>query len=343
MNKNPTPRSIAFYTALAVTFFVGLFVYFSGLNIIAIGYILAFTFATTFIIFIYAIEVFIYRKIKLVYKNIHNLKLKKVGPRFPEFQSSDPITDVENEVRNWAEAKFTEIEQLREMEQYRKEFLGNVSHELKTPIFNIQGYINTLLDGAIDDPVVAVPFLKKAAKSTDRIATLVDELEAITQLESGFLTMEMEPFDIHDLIHDIFDSLASRAAKRNITLKFKDGCDVPFMVEADKDRIRQVVINLIVNSIKYGNDDGTTQVGIYDMDKNALIEVADDGIGIAEEHIPRLFERFYRVDKSRSREGGGTGLGLSIVKHIIEAHNQTIHARSTMNVGTTLSFTLKKP
>ena len=343
MNKNPTPRSISFYTALAVTFFVGLFVYFSGLNIIAIGSILAFTFATTFILFIYAIEVFIYRKIKLVYKNIHNLKLKKVGPRFPEFQSSDPITDVENEVRNWAEAKFTEIEQLREMEQYRKEFLGNVSHELKTPIFNIQGYINTLLDGAIDDPVVAVPFLKKAAKSTDRIATLVDELEAITQLESGFLTMEMEPFDIHDLIHDIFDSLASRAAKRNITLKFKDGCDVPFMVEADKDRIRQVVINLIVNSIKYGNDDGTTQVGIYDMDKNALIEVADDGIGIAEEHIPRLFERFYRVDKSRSREGGGTGLGLSIVKHIIEAHSQTIHARSTINVGTTLSFTLKKP
>jgi two-component system phosphate regulon sensor histidine kinase PhoR len=232
---------------------------------------------------------------------------------------------------------------LREMEQYRKEFLGNVSHELKTPIFNIQGYINTLLDGAIDDPVVAVPFLKKAAKSTDRIATLVDELEAITQLESGFLTMEMEPFDIHELIHDIFDSLASRAAKRNITLKFKDGCDVPFMVEADKDRIRQVVINLIVNSIKYGNDDGTTQVGIYDMDKNALIEVADNGIGIAEEHIPRLFERFYRVDKSRSREGGGTGLGLSIVKHIIEAHSQTIHARSTINVGTTLSFTLKKP
>ncbi len=343
MNKNPTPRSISFYTALAVTFFVGLFVYFSGLNIIAIGSILAFTFATTFILFIYAIEVFIYRKIKLVYKNIHNLKLKKVGPRFPEFQSSDPITDVENEVRNWAEAKFTEIEQLREMEQYRKEFLGNVSHELKTPIFNIQGYINTLLDGAIDDPVVAVPFLKKAAKSTDRIATLVDELEAITQLESGFLTMEMEPFDIHELIHDIFDSLASRAAKRNITLKFKDGCDVPFMVEADKDRIRQVVINLIVNSIKYGNDDGTTQVGIYDMDKNALIEVADNGIGIAEEHIPRLFERFYRVDKSRSREGGGTGLGLSIVKHIIEAHSQTIHARSTINVGTTLSFTLKKP
>ena len=343
MNKNPTPRSIAFYTALAVTFFVGLFVYISGLNIIAIGSILAFTFATTFILFIYAIEVFIYRKIKLVYKNIHNLKLKKVGPRFPEFQSSDPITDVENEVRNWAEAKFTEIEQLREMEQYRKEFLGNVSHELKTPIFNIQGYINTLLDGAIDDPVVAVPFLKKADKSTDRIATLVDELEAITQLESGFLTMEMEPFDIHELIHDIFDSLASRAAKRNITLKFKDGCDVPFMVEADKDRIRQVVINLIVNSIKYGNDDGTTQVGIYDMDKNALIDVADDGIGIAEEHIPRLFERFYRVDKSRSREGGGTGLGLSIVKHIIEAHNQTINARSTMNVGTTLSFTLKKP
>jgi two-component system phosphate regulon sensor histidine kinase PhoR len=254
----------------------------------------------------------------------------------------DPINEMEREVRDWAADKTSEIEQLQTMERYRKEFLGNVSHELKTPIFNIQGYVNTLIDGAWEDPEVLIHFLKKAAKSTDRIATLVDDLEAISQLESGFLTMEMEVFDINDLMHDIFDSLDFRAKEKNIKLSIKDGCDVPFIVEADKDRIRQVIINLIVNSIKYGKVDGHTFVGLYDMDENILIEITDDGIGIDEEHLPRLFERFYRVDKSRSRDGGGTGLGLSIVKHIIEAHDQTINVRSTKEVGTTFAFTLKK-
>jgi two-component system phosphate regulon sensor histidine kinase PhoR len=228
------------------------------------------------------------------------------------------------------------------MERYRKEFLGNVSHELKTPIFNIQGYINTLLDGAWEDQEVLIHFLKKAAKSTDRIASLVEDLESISQLESGFLTMEMEIFDINDLIHDIFDSLDFRAAEKNIRLDFKEGCDTPFIVEADKDRVRQVIINLLVNSIKYGKENGYTLIGLYDMDENILIEVTDNGIGIEEEHLPRLFERFYRVDKSRSRDEGGTGLGLSIVKHIIEAHDQTINVRSTKGVGTTFAFTLKK-
>ncbi len=342
MNKNPTPRSIAFYTALLIVFAVGASSYFFINNILFLAGILLVTFVSAYFLIFYAIEVFIYRKIKLVYKNIHNLKIKKSEPRFAELHSNDPITDVETEVRNWAEDKSTEIEQLREMETYRKEFLGNVSHELKTPIFNIQGYINTLLDGALEDPEILVHFLKKAAKSTDRIATLVDDLEAISQLESGFLTMELEIFDVNDLVRDIFDSLELRASEKNVTLDFKEGCDVPFIVEADKDRIRQVIINLIVNSIKYGKVDGHTLVGLYDMDENILIEVTDNGIGVPEEHLPRLFERFYRVDKSRSRDGGGTGLGLSIVKHIIEAHNQTINVRSTIGVGTTFGFTLKK-
>jgi len=254
----------------------------------------------------------------------------------------DPIKEMEREVRDWAEDKSSEIEQLRTMERYRKEFLGNVSHELKTPIFNIQGYINTLLDGAWEDQEVLIHFLKKAAKGTDRIASLVEDLEAISQLESGFLTMETEIFDVHDLIHDILDSMDMRAAEKNIQLEFKEGCDIPFIVEADKDRIRQVVINLLVNSIKYGKENGYTKVGLYDMDENILVEVSDNGIGIDEVHLPRLFERFYRVDKSRSRDEGGTGLGLSIVKHIIEAHDQTINVRSTKGVGTTFAFTLKK-
>lgn len=342
MNKNPTPRSIAFFTSLLLTAFVGISSYFIFQQFLEILILLVTVFLFSYFLFLYSIEVFIYRKIKLVYKNIHSLKVRKLDLKPTDINMLDPINEMEKEVRDWADDKISEIEQLRTMERYRKEFLGNVSHELKTPIFNIQGYINTLIDGAWEDQEVLIHFLKKAAKSTDRIASLVEDLEAISQLESGFLTMEIEVFDVHDLIHDIFDSMDMKAAEKNITLEFKEGCNVPFIVEADKDRIRQVVVNLFVNSIKYGKENGHTKVGLYDMDENILIEISDDGIGIDEEHLPRLFERFYRVDKSRSRDEGGTGLGLSIVKHIIEAHDQTINVRSSKGVGTTFAFTLKK-
>lgn len=342
MNKNPTPRSIALFTSVLLTFLVGLISYFIIAEILFLFILLLSVFLFSYFLFLYSIEVFIYRKIKLVYKNIHSLKVRKLDPKPADINMLDPINEMEREVRDWAEDKSSEIEQLRTMERYRKEFLGNVSHELKTPIFNIQGYINTLLDGAWEDEEVLIHFLKKAAKGTDRIASLVEDLEAISQLESGFLTMETEIFDIHDLLHDILDSMDMKAAEKNIKLEFKEGCDMPFIVEADKDRIRQVVINLLVNSIKYGKENGYTKVGLYDMDENILIEVSDNGIGIDEVHLPRLFERFYRVDKSRSRDEGGTGLGLSIVKHIIEAHDQTINVRSTKGVGTTFAFTLKK-
>ena len=340
--KNPTPRSISFYSSLSLSLIVGLVLYLISLDIYDSLIIVGVTFVFSYFIFLYAIEIFIYRKIKLVYKNIHSLKVRRLDPKPSDFDMSDPINEMEKEVRGWAEDESKEIEQLRTMERYRKEFLGNVSHELKTPIFNIQGYINTLLDGAIDDPEVTIRFLKKAAKSTDRIASLVEDLESIYQLESGFLTMELEEFDINELIHDVFESLSMRAAEKNARIDFKEGCDVPFIVEADKDRIRQVITNLLVNSIKYGKENGYTLIGLYDMDENVLIEVTDNGIGIEEEHLPRLFERFYRVDKSRSRDAGGTGLGLAIVKHIIEAHNQTINVRSTKGIGTTFGFTLKK-
>lgn len=342
MNKNPTPRSIAFFTSLLLTALVGISSYFIFQQFLEILILLVTVFLFSYFLFLYSIEVFIYRKIKLVYKNIHSLKVRKLDPKPADINMLDPINEMEKEVRDWAEDKISEIEQLRTMERYRKEFLGNVSHELKTPIFNIQGYINTLIDGAWEDQEVLIHFLKKAAKGTDRIASLVEDLEAISQLESGFLTMEIEIFDIHDLIHDIFDSMDIKAAEKNITLEFKEGCNVPFIVEADKDRIRQVVVNLLVNSIKYGKENGYTKVGLYDMDENILIEISDNGIGIEEEHLPRLFERFYRVDKSRSRDEGGTGLGLSIVKHIIEAHDQSINVRSAKGVGTTFAFTLKK-
>ncbi|SMO46494.1 sensor histidine kinase [Solitalea koreensis] len=344
MIKNPTPRIIAFLTATILTCVVSVISLIFQSKWLEVSISSALTFAISYLLTLYALEFFIYRKIKLIYKSIHQLKTKKSDPLLPPLFGiiEDPISEVTKDVLKWAEDQTVEIEQLKKNEEFRKEFLGNVSHELKTPIFNIQGYIHTLLEGAMDDPDINIHFLTKAAKSTDRIAALVEDLESISQLESGYLTMEMETFDIHDLTKDIFDSLEFMAREKQIEFGFKAGADAPFIVEADKSRIRQVLVNLISNSIKYGNTGGRTLLGLYDMDENILIEVSDNGIGIEAEHIPRLFERFFRVDRSRSRSGGGTGLGLAIVKHIIEAHNQTINVRSSPGIGTTFGFTLKK-
>ncbi|UKJ05820.1 sensor histidine kinase [Solitalea lacus] len=344
MIKNPTPRVIAFLTATILTCAVGLVSILFKSSIWEVVLEVALNFGFSFVLTLYALEFFIYRKIKLIYKSIHHLKTGKADPDFPPLfgGSENPISEVTQDVIKWAQDQTVEIEQLRKNEMFRKEFLGNVSHELKTPIFNIQGYINTLLDGALDDPDVNLHFLTKAGRSTDRLAALVEDLESISQLESGYLTMEMETFDIYDLVKDVFDSMEFMANDKGISFGFKAGTDVPFIVEADKSRIRQVLVNLISNSIKYGNPNGHTIVGLYDMDENILVEITDDGIGVPPEHLPRLFERFYRVDRSRSRAEGGTGLGLAIVKHIIEAHNQTINVRSSIGVGTTFGFTLRK-
>jgi two-component system phosphate regulon sensor histidine kinase PhoR len=244
------------------------------------------------------------------------------------------------EVIKWARDNRMEIDQLKRLADFRKEFLGNVSHELKTPIFNIQGYLHTLIDGAMDDPEVNTRFLDKAAKSADRLSDLVADLLAISQLESGELTMDVERFDINSLVKDVYEQLSNK----KVQLLIKDGCNQPFYVYADRYRIRQVLVNLINNSIKYGKEGGATTAAYYDMDENLLIEIADNGPGIEQEHLNRIFERFYRIDKSRSREGkeGGTGLGLAIVKHIIEAHRQSVNVRSSVGVGTTFGFTLAK-
>jgi two-component system phosphate regulon sensor histidine kinase PhoR len=298
-------------------------------------------FGLSFFLFFYTLEFFIYRKIKLIYKTIHSLKTQKYDAILKNFDwDKDPISEMNKEVIKWARDNKMEIEQLKKLADFRKEFLGNVSHELKTPIFNIQGYIHTLIDGAINDPEVNIRFLNKAAKSADRLSDLVADLLAISQLESGELTMEMERFDIHALVKDVYEQLGNN----KVNLLIKEGCNIPFYVKADKYRIRQVLVNLILNSIKYGKQDGTTTAAFYDMDENILIEIADNGQGIEQNHLNRVFERFYRIDKSRTREReeGGTGLGLAIVKHIIEAHKQTINVRSNVGVGTTFGFTLQK-
>lgn len=336
---------LALFTAVLIALVVGLLGIFYQLSFIHNLLVIAVVTLIAYVLIYYSLEYFIYRKIKLIYKSIHQLKTQKTdSAAIPYFGDSrhDPIAAVASDVQEWAEARKGEIETLKKTEEYRKEFLGNVAHELKTPIFNIQGYINTLLDGAMDDPEVARHFLTKAAKSADRIADMVDDLEAISNLESGRESMELEIFDINDLIKDVFDSLEYMASHKKIILDFKEGCNYTMIVEADKYRIRQVLVNLVTNSIKYGRLNGKTLAGMYDMDENVLIEITDNGIGIGPEHLPRLFERFYRVDKSRSRIEGGTGLGLSIVKHIIESHSQTINVRSTPAIGTTFGFTLKK-
>ncbi|ALO16706.1 sensor histidine kinase [Salinivirga cyanobacteriivorans] len=289
----------------------------------------------------YILDHFIYNKIKPIYKSIHDINIKNKLAR-KQTEATDIITKVKNEVTIYSEHKAQEIEQLKEMERYRKEFLGNVSHELKTPIFNIQGYILTLLDGGIDDPNINKLYLERTEKSINRMISIVEDLETITRLEAGELELKYSNFDITGLVADVFEMHHMRAEEKQISLKFGPGAEKPIKVNADKKRIFEVISNLVINALKYGKAKGNIRASFYDMDAYILIEIKDDGIGISPENLPRIFERFYRVDKSRSREEGGTGLGLSIVKHIIDAHNQTINVKSDINKGTTFSFTLNK-
>lgn len=292
----------------------------------------------------YVVNEFIYEKIRLIYKTIHNLKTPKSELKKRLQEDDDILSSVNTEVVSWAEKKQAEIQSLKEQEEYRRDFLGNVSHELKTPIFNIQGYVHTLLDGGLEDDEINRKFLKRADKSVERMISVVEDLDVISRLESGRLELNIQRINIVELVKEVIEMEEMKAAKRDISIKFNEKYDKPIYVMADGDQIRQVYINLIDNSIKYGLKDGTIRLRFYDMDENMLCEVADDGPGIEEKHLPRLFERFYRVDKARDRHAGGTGLGLSIVKHIIEAHGQSINVRSITgeNSGTTFSFTLKQ-
>jgi two-component system phosphate regulon sensor histidine kinase PhoR len=301
-------------------------------------------FLSSVIVFSYILKSFIYDKIKLIYKNIHSLKLTKGEKNKKINLNEDILNKVSTDVADWALEHKKEIEDLKRLETYRKEFLGDVSHELKTPIFNIQGYIHTLLDGALDDPEVNKSYLEKTSKNIERMVNIVQDLEVISRLETGEVKPDIKHFNIIALVFEIFELLEVKASEKKIKLQLHDNIDpdTKIIVNADREKIRQVLINLIENSIKYGKPGGRTKVSFYDMDENVLVEVSDNGIGIEEKHLPRLFERFYRVDKSRSRNMGGSGLGLAIVKHILESHNQTVNVRSAPEVGSTFSFTLAK-
>ena len=342
MLKSPTPRQIALYVAVITTFIVFILdvsINASNSNMnraLNIVFIPILTFAASFLVVNYFIETFIYRRIKIIYKRIADSK------RTENVAIGNTLEDVEHEVESWAEDKNKEIASLKELEEYRRNYLGNVSHELKTPIFNIQGFLHTLIDGGVNDPAISLPYLQKAARNVERLETIVTDLDTIAKLESGKLALDIQAFDIQQLTQEVFEDVDMKAKEKSIKLSFKEGANHGYRVKADKDRVRQVLTNLISNSIKYGKKDGQTKISLYDMDKVVLIEVSDNGIGIARHHLKHVFDRFYRVDKGRSRDVGGTGLGLSIVKHIIEAHNQSVHVRSTEGVGSTFGFTLEK-
>lgn len=349
MLKNPTPKQIAFFAALYISLIValvgGLFLglsYVGSPNWLSYLCILLTVFLSGYWVTVYYLRKYIYRKIKLIYKTIHKHKRSPEEKNETIDVTSDIIGEVEKEVEEWALTREAEIDKHKAWAEYRRKYIGDISHELKTPIFNIQGYLHTLLDGAMHDNEINHSFLKRAAKNVERLHTIVEDLSAISRLESGNLVLDTVSFDIKELTREVFEDLEIKAAQKDIDLSFKEGADHNYRVRADIDSIRQVLTNLLHNSIKYGKNNGRTKVGFYDMDSNILIEVADNGIGIPATHLDHVFDRFYRVDKSRSRAQGGSGLGLSIVKHIIDAHKQTINVRSANNLGSTFGFTLEK-
>lgn len=328
------------YLTIWVAFLTGVFVYFTAtLLLIPFLVFVSLIYLFSFFVIQYRVEHFIYKRIKKIYDNVSLLDSTILRPS----QVTTDMATLTREVEKFAEHKKLEIETLKIREAYRKEFMGNVSHELKTPLFTVQGYILTLLDGAHKDKTIRKKYLQRAGKGVERLIYIVKDLDMITKLEVGDLHLQMEDFDIVELIQGSFDLLEMKAAKKNITLTFDMPFEEPIYVRADRDRIQQVVTNLIVNSIKYGKKDGTTEISIENLIKNkVIIRVTDNGEGIAKKNIPRLFERFYRVDKSGSRKEGGSGLGLSIVKHIIEAHEEKIYVESVFGVGSEFSFTLEK-
>ena len=300
---------------------------------------LGISFLVTFIIIQLRVEKFIYRRIKKIYDEVSLLESSSLA-NVPVTTDMKTLTE---EIGKFAQGKKIEIDTLKIREEYRKDFLGNVSHELKTPLFTVQGYILTLLDGAMNDKKIREKYLQRAAKGVDRLIYIIKDLDLITKLEAGDLHLVPVSFDIVELIQQVFDMLEIRAQKKEITMSFDLEYKQPIMVTADKDKIQQVLINLIVNSIKYGHKGGTTEISIENLIKNKIIvRVTDNGEGIEKSNIPRLFERFYRVDKSGARSEGGSGLGLSIVKHILEAHEEKIYVESVPDVGSEFSFTLEK-
>lgn len=329
----------ALYVTLFVTGLVSVFLYYYHTFNWQVVFFPLICFPLCFAIVQYRVERFIYRRVKKIYDDLTLLESTSLRQQ--------PITTdmgtLTREIDKFAKNKKIEIETLKIREEYRKEFIGNVSHELKTPLFTLQSYLLTLLDGGIEDEKIRKKYLARASKGAERLTYIIKDLDMITKLEVGDLSLEKENFDMVKLVENVFDLFEMKAAKKNITLIFDIDYSKPIMVYADKERIQQVLTNLIVNSIKYGREKGTTEVSIENLIKNkAIIRITDNGEGIAKANLQRLFERFYRVDRSGSRKEGGSGLGLSIVKHIIEAHEEKIYIESELGVGSEFSFTLEK-
>lgn len=334
----------AFLTSILITIILSLIngIYFLANDKFYIWFYLSeviIVFLISFFIIQYRVENFIYKRMKKIYDDVSLLDVSTLGRQ----KITTNMETLTKEVELFARNKKLEIEALKIRENYRREFIGNVSHELKTPLFTVQGYIETLLDGALNDEKIREKYLKRAKKGVERLTYIIKDLDMITKLEVGELHLEKETFDIIDLIENVFELLEMKASINLISLTFNKKHQKPIWVKADKDRIQQVLSNLIVNSIKYGINKGTTEISIENLIMNkVLIRIADNGEGINNDEIPRLFERFYRVDKSGSREQGGSGLGLSIVKHILDAHNEKIYVESQIAIGSEFSFTLEK-
>ncbi len=328
------------YITICLTLLLSVFLYVGDtFNWVVVLCFVPICYAICFFIIQYRVERFIYRRVKKIYDD---LTLLESASLIKQPITTDMAT-LTQEIDKFARDKKLEIETLKVREEYRKEFLGNVSHELKTPLFTVQGYILTLLDGAMDDERIRKKYLARASKGVERLIYIVKDLDMITKLEVGDLSLKIEEFDIIEVIHGVFDLLEMKAAKKKITLMFDMDYTKPIIVKADKERIQQVLTNLVVNSIKYGKDKGTTEVSVENLIKNkVIVRVTHNGEGISKVNLRRLFERFFRVDKSGSRREGGSGLGLSIVKHIIEAHDEKIYVESELGVGSEFSFTLEK-
>ncbi len=340
--KNLSPRQLAVSTALVLALLNALLSLVQQEPLWMTGVVFGLTFVVGYAIYFYALQTFIYRKIKIIYKLIFQTKATRKEEFFySHILPQKSIEEVARDVARWAEQRKYEIDVLKENESFRKEFLMNLAHELRTPIFTAQGYIDTLLNGALADPKVSSRFLQNASRSIDRLVRLVGDLNEISKLESGSIPVVASTFVMQDLIREVYEEFSLQAEERKVIFSFKKGTESRVEVSADRPKIRQVLANLIENALKYGYEGGTITAGCYLTDgKRVYIEISDDGPGIAEEHLPRIFERFYRADKSREHKIGGTGLGLAIVKHLVEAHGQTITVRSKPGVGSSFGFTL---
>ena len=328
------------YISLFVMALLFLFNYFLiHTNYFYLLIIVLFVLLFSFLVLQFRVEKFIYRRVKKIYDDVSLLE----NSSFKNQPITTDFKTLSQEVQKFARDKKLEIETLKIREEYRREFLGNVSHELKTPLFTVQGYLSTLLDGAMHDKNIQEKYLQRAEKGVERLIYIVKDLDLITKLEIGEIHLEKTEFDIVTLVQNVFELLEMKAAKKDISLTFDTKYSEPIIVYADQEKIQQVVTNLVVNSIKYGKKRGTTEVGIENLVNNkVIVRITDNGEGIEKKHISRLFERFYRVDKSGARSEGGSGLGLAIVKHIIEGHNEKIYIESEFGVGSEFSFTLEK-